>query len=407
MSTHTSLSTEAKNVLPCMAEAASRLRRTYRRLRTSLGVTALLSVCAPVMAATAPASPSSTDPFAVVSSTYTNTVAGTTLNGNLCFTSTGPAVTPVVNGTTGCPAALGGDQATATAVLTSQACTTIAGPLEGVVIGANPPGVFPPGCYTSVGALNITANGIVNLVGNGVYVFRSTGGAITTGANSIINLAGGACAANVFWTAVGTTTLGGASALVGSIYDAAGITLGLAATVTGRALGFGGTVTTNGANTITVPSACAASTNPALTVTKVSNGGVGAFGFTGTNGFAPQTITTATPGVGVSGATQTLTAAGVVTTITESAPPAGFALSAISCSGLGAGGTATPNIVTRTVSLDAAATAAGATILCTFTNALGSAIAVGPVPTLSEWAMIVLAGLLVIAGFAAMRRRAR
>jgi hypothetical protein len=31
----------------------------------------------------------------------------------------------------------------------------------------------------------------------------------------------------------------------------------------------------------------------------------------------------------------------------------------------------------------------------------------GPVPTLSEWAMIMLAGLLAMAGFAAMRKRAR
>jgi hypothetical protein len=130
--------------------------------------------------------------------------------------------------------------------------------MEGVIIGANPPGTFPPGCYTSVGALGITANGIVTLTGNGVYVFRSTGGAITTGANSNIVLAGGACAGNVFWTAVGATTLGGASTFVGSILDAAGVTLGLAANVTGRALAFGGTVTTNGANTITVPAPCGA-----------------------------------------------------------------------------------------------------------------------------------------------------
>jgi len=109
-----------------------------------------------------------------------------------------------------------------------------------------------------VGAMNISANGIVTLNGNGVYVFRSTGGAITTGANSAIVLAGGACAGNVFWTAVGATTLGGTSTFVGSVLDAAGVTMGLGATLSGRALAFGGTVTTNGANTITVPAVCAA-----------------------------------------------------------------------------------------------------------------------------------------------------
>ncbi len=64
---------------------------------------------------------------------------------------------------------------------------------------------------------------------------------------------------------------------------------------------------------------------PTLTLTKISQGGVGAFTFTGTNGWVSQAITTTTSGVGVSGATQTLAAAGVVTTLTEAAP-AGYAL---------------------------------------------------------------------------------
>jgi uncharacterized repeat protein (TIGR01451 family) len=105
---------------------------------------------------------------------------------------------------------------------------------------------------------------------------------------------------------------------------------------------------------------------PRVTITKVSNGGVGAFPFTGNNGFATQTITTVTPGTGVAGATQTLAAVGTATTITETATP-GFTLSGISCTGLG-GGTATPNLGTRSVALNAAAIAAGATIACTFTN---------------------------------------
>ena len=227
------------------------------RVVAIVGFAASLLVSASALAqAVAPVFTTDTT-FGVVSSTYTNTVAGTTIIGNLCFT-TGPAVAPVVIGTVGpCPGGAATDQVNATATLTGQPCTTIAGPLEGVIIGANPPGFFPPGCYTSVGALNITANGIVTLNGGGVYVFRSTGGAITTGANSQIVLAGGACADQVYWTAVGATTLGGASTFVGSILDAAGVTLGLASQLNGRALAFGGTVTTNGANTITVPSAAA------------------------------------------------------------------------------------------------------------------------------------------------------
>jgi hypothetical protein len=231
-------------------------------LLVAAGFAAALLVSTPALSQVAPA-PNTTDPFAVVATTYTNTVAGTTINGNICWT-IAPAVVPTINGTTTvpCPPQTGVDQIAATAVLTGQPCTTIAGPLEAVIIAPNPPGTFPPGCYTSVGALNLTANGIVTLAGPGVYVFRSTGGAITTGANSSIVLTGGACAGNVYWTAIGLTTLGGTSTFVGSILDAAGITMGLGATVVGRALSFPTTVTTNGANTITVPAVCAVGAGP-------------------------------------------------------------------------------------------------------------------------------------------------
>ncbi|QNK65424.1 beta strand repeat-containing protein [Variovorax sp. PAMC26660] len=105
-----------------------------------------------------------------------------------------------------------------------------------------------------------------------------------------------------------------------------------------------------------------------VTISKVSNGGTGAFGFTGSNGLAAQTITTATAGTAVAGAIQTLAAPGVATTVTEDVPPANYALIGVSCTGLGAGGTATPDLPNRKVTLDAAATAAGSNIACTFTN---------------------------------------
>lgn len=105
-----------------------------------------------------------------------------------------------------------------------------------------------------------------------------------------------------------------------------------------------------------------------VTVSKVSNGGVGPFGFTGSNGLAAQTITTTAAGSAVAGAIQTLTAPGVATTITEDPLPANYALTGVSCTGLGAGGTATPDLPNRRVTLDAAATAAGSNIACTFTN---------------------------------------
>jgi uncharacterized repeat protein (TIGR01451 family) len=109
---------------------------------------------------------------------------------------------------------------------------------------------------------------------------------------------------------------------------------------------------------------------PVLTIRKTSLGGVDSFGFTGTNGVVTQTLVTTVAGTPASGASQALTAAGVATTITESTTPATYQLTDITCTGLGAGGTATPDLTNRVVVLDAAATAAGADIVCTFTNTL-------------------------------------
>jgi hypothetical protein len=105
--------------------------------------------------------------------------------------------------------------------------------------------------------MNVTLSTTVTLSGQGVYVFRP-GGALNTGANSLVRLANGACASDVYWAPIGATTLGANAALsptptfVGNILDAAGINIGHFANLTGRALAFGGTVTTD-AVTITVP----------------------------------------------------------------------------------------------------------------------------------------------------------
>ncbi|MGQ3085490.1 MAG: prealbumin-like fold domain-containing protein, partial [Hydrogenophaga sp.] len=104
---------------------------------------------------------------------------------------------------------------------------------------------------------------------------------------------------------------------------------------------------------------------PTLQLTKVSNGGVGTFTFTGNNGWASQSITTTTAGVGVAGATQSLGAATTATTINESLP-AGWQLGSVSCTGMGSGGTAT--VAGSSFTLNAAATAYNADILCTVTN---------------------------------------
>jgi hypothetical protein len=256
-----------------ISTACGKSTRRYPGRVATAAIAASLLISAPALAQVAPP-PSSTDPFAIAASTFTNgpnVGAQTAITGQVCYTT--PPVTPPISISGGpptvpCPPSVGTDELAALAILNGQPCQLLpGGPLEGVAMNGNPPGTFTPGCYFQAGALDITANGIVTLTGNGVFIFRSTGGALTTGANSQVVLTGGACAGNVYWAPVGATTLGANAAATaiptfqGNILDNAGITIGNFANLNGRALAFAGTVTT-AAVTITVPTACAALGNP-------------------------------------------------------------------------------------------------------------------------------------------------
>lgn len=114
-----------------------------------------------------------------------------------------------------------------------------------------PVGVYQPGVYCIDGAASIGGGGTITLDGAGTYIFRMDG-ALNTSANSIVTLANGASACDVWWTPTAATTLGADSTFVGTDIDAAGITIGNNVTWTGRALAFGGTVSTTN-DTITAP----------------------------------------------------------------------------------------------------------------------------------------------------------
>jgi uncharacterized repeat protein (TIGR01451 family) len=111
--------------------------------------------------------------------------------------------------------------------------------------------------------------------------------------------------------------------------------------------------------------------DPTITVRKIANGGTGTFTFSGGNGYGNDSINASTAGSTFTGATRTLTNTATATTITEGVT-AGFTLTAISCTGLGPGGAATPDLANRSVLLDAAAIASDAAIVCTFTNTAGT-----------------------------------
>lgn len=225
--------------------------------------------------------------FVILSNTYTNTVAGTTLTGDLGYT-TPPAVNPTVNGTTHVANSTynqaGIDQNSALSNLNSQPCTFNFAP--GAIDLASdtthgPVGVYTPGVYCITGGASVGGGGTITLSGAGTYIFRADG-ALTTTANSVVQTANGASVCDVWWTPTQATTLGANSTFLGTVIAAAGNTVGNNVNWTGRALSFGGTVST-AADTISAPncpstSAVSAAAAPASTATTPGfpNTGLGA-----------------------------------------------------------------------------------------------------------------------------------
>ncbi len=204
--------------------------------------------------------------YAILGSTYTNTTAGTTVNGSVGFT-TGPAITPA--GThasygSGAPYATAGtEQGSALASLAAAACT-FTFPSGAVNLSTDTThgsaATYAPGVYCSSGAMDV--GGPLSLNGNGTYIFRSTG-ALTSTAGAAITM-NGASACDIFWTPSQATTLAANTVFAGTVISNAGITVGANTVWTGRALSFGGTVTTD-TTTLTVPT-CSAPVPPTPSV---------------------------------------------------------------------------------------------------------------------------------------------
>lgn len=240
----------------------------------------LIGAPSPAVAATTP-SLGAADTFGIVSGTYTNTAAGTTINGDAGWT-TGPAVTPAggpFTGAGGLTATARTDTSTALTNLNSQACTFsfAAGAIDLAADTTHGPvGVYTPGvyCTTGAGAASIGTAGIT-LSGAGTYIFR-VNGALTSVVNSTVTLADGASSCDTFWTPIAATTLGANTTFKGTIIDNANaITTGAGTAWIGRALSLGaGTVTTD---TTTITRACSvaavAEAAPAPTASSQSNAG--------------------------------------------------------------------------------------------------------------------------------------
>lgn len=227
-----------------------------------VAIAIVLTVSSTALAATYP-SLGAANTYSVLSSSYINTAIGTVINGDLGYT-TPPAVTPTVNGNThvadGAYNQAGIDQATALAAINSQPCTYTF-PVGAVDLASDTSrggttGEFSPGVYCVVGAASIGGGGTITLNGSGVYIFKSTG-ALNTSANSSVVATNGASACTALWAPAAATTIGANSTFIGTIIDPSGITVGSTVGWTGRALAFGGTVSTT-TDTVTTTPVCAA-----------------------------------------------------------------------------------------------------------------------------------------------------
>jgi uncharacterized repeat protein (TIGR01451 family) len=109
---------------------------------------------------------------------------------------------------------------------------------------------------------------------------------------------------------------------------------------------------------------------PTVQIAKTTTGTVGAFAFSGDNGFGSDTITTTLVGTPVNGAVKTLTAPATTTTLTETIPAGWTAISG-TCTGTGSANVSfnpAATATTATIVLNATATAAVNALVCTFTN---------------------------------------
>lgn len=297
------------------------------------GLTAILFGAASVSAQ----SLGSADTYAVVGGTaVTAAGAGSVINGNVGV-SPGTSITGFPAGATVVPPfATHVNDGSAIAAQSSVGAlyTTLAGlggatnilpELGGVVL--------TPGTYSFSTTANIAAGTTLTLSGSGTYIFK-VGSALTANVGSSIVLANGATACNIFWQVTSAATLNGVT-FSGNVVAQSGVTLGVGASLSGRALTTAaGAVTLSGGNTIggcsSAPAAC-----PAITVLPATlPGGTVAVAYSqilsGTGGTAPYTfaVTSGTLPAGL-----TLTAAGLLAGTPTTAGSSTFTVTATDANG--------------------------------------------------------------------------
>ena len=277
-----------------------------------------------------------------------------------------------------------------------------------------------PGTY-SLGAANLASGGILRLTGDGLYIFRVSSSLTTISTSNILLIGAQAC--NVWWRVGTSATIGGTTFAGNIVAGTASVGLGPNARLDGRALA-PAAVTLDGANTINAAFCAALPPAGGVGVTKAFSPAAN-----GPGGISTLTITLTNANAGAA----TLTAA-LVDTL-----PAGVVISpSPNASTTCAGGVVTAAAGGGSVTLGAGAIIPGGTpagscvvivnvtsaALGSYTNtipigglqtsngnntvpaiAILTITAIPPVPTLSEWMTILLAGMLCLTAIVALRRR--
>jgi hypothetical protein len=391
-------------VLPA-AEASSGLWRNYPGFLATLGFAALLLVSAPALAQSLGAAQS----FAILGGSAVNANGtGSLVNGDVGVSPgssiTGfPAQANVVPPFSFAHSADGPANNARASTLTLYNFLAAAGGAVPILPGLDGQ-MLGPGTYTT-GAALLVAGGTLTLNGAGTYIFQVTSSlTANVGSNVLLN---GVNPCNVFWQVTSLATLNGAT-FAGNVVAQTGVHLGTGASLTGRALAAAaGDVTLAGSNNV---GGCSAA-GPGLAATTLSTtaspsvalggtisdsatlsgGGIGSAAPTGTitfNLYAPSDPTCSSPAISTS--TALVNGNGTY----SSAPFTSSAIGTyhwIANYGGDLNNAPTANICN-----------AANEFVVVIAGSLGPS---NPIPTLSEWAMVMLAALLAIAGFAAMRKR--
>jgi uncharacterized repeat protein (TIGR01451 family) len=444
MNAQTASTTQSQHLVPRVAEAGSRLSRNYPGLLASLGFAALLCVPSTTWAQVAPPLGVAQQFGALGHSAVTGSTGfGTVVNGDVGSSPTatisnfGPSSTvpPFIVHQTGTQPDGVVQQAHADAITAYNFLLT-QGP--GTVLADNLATVGPltSGIYSfTSGAPDLPASATLTLNGPGIFVFN-VGNSLT--ANVLSNVVGTADPCNIYWRVGVSATLNGTT-FRGTVIADASITVGADANLTGRALagtGATGAVTMaaniiasntiGGCSTLVTAPVVVPTDTPGVALSKaffpttMLPGGDSLLTITlSNNSTTPSTLSSALVDTLPSGLT---TVGSPTTTCTGTPPTATTSSVTLPIGAIIPGATPPPGFCTVIVHVTSAAGGSFSNTLpigalciglvapiCNTAAAvasLGPLTVAAPIPTLSEWAMIMLAALLVLFGVAGIRRYA-